>query len=129
MLTLCTISICERRIKTKSLNFYHLFDNQRVNPIFVKKNTSILIFIISKKNRDMEAVLNKPFNKAQIELIQLLAQDLETEELAELRKLLVAFRFNLVEQRAERIAQAKGWTEAQINQMSQEHHRIPYKTK
>ena len=77
----------------------------------------------------MEAVLNKPFNKAQIELIQLLAQDLETEELAELRKLLVAFRFNLVEQRAERIAQAKGWTEAQINQMSQEHHRTPYKAK
>ena len=77
----------------------------------------------------MEAVLNKPFNTAQIELIQLLAQDLETEELAELRKLLVAFRFNLVEQRAERIAQAKGWTEEQVNQMSQEHHRIPYKTK
>ncbi len=77
----------------------------------------------------MEAVLNKPFNKAQIELIQLLAQDLETEELAELRKLLVAFRFNLVEQRAERIAQAKGWTEEQVNQMSQEHNRIPYKAK
>ena len=77
----------------------------------------------------MEAVLNKPFNTAQIELIQLLAQDLETQELMELRKILIAFRFRLVEQRAERIAQAKGWTEEQINQMSQEHNRTPYKAK
>lgn len=77
----------------------------------------------------MEAVLNKPFNTAQVELIQLLAQDLDAQELMELRKILVAFRFRLVEQRAERIAQAKGWTDEQINQMSQEHHRTPYKAK
>ena len=77
----------------------------------------------------MEAVLNKPFNAAQIELIQLLAQNLETQELAELRKILVAFRFKLVEQRAERIAQANNWTEEQINNMAQEHHRTPYKAK
>ncbi len=75
----------------------------------------------------MEVVLNKPFNTAQIELIQLLAQDLDTQELMELRKILVAFRFRLVEQRAERIAQTKGWTDEQINQMSQEHYRTPYK--
>ena len=74
----------------------------------------------------MEAVLNKPFNGAQIELIQILAQDFDTEELMELRKVLIAFRFRLVEERAERIAQNKGWTTEQINQMSQEHHRTPY---
>lgn len=77
----------------------------------------------------MEAVLNKPFNAAQIELIQLLAQDLESQELVELRKILVAFRFKLVRQRAQRIAQANNWTEAQINAMSQEHRRTPYKAK
>ena len=77
----------------------------------------------------MEAVLNKPFNTAQIELIQLLAQDLESQELLELRKVLMSFRFRLVEQRAERIAQSKNWTEEQINQMSQEHYRTPYKAK
>ena len=77
----------------------------------------------------MEAVLNKPFNAAQIELIQLLAQDLESQELVELRKILVAFRFKLVRQRAQRIAQANNWTEAQINAMSQEHLRTPYKAK
>lgn len=71
----------------------------------------------------MEAVLNKPFNGAQIELIQILAQDLDTNELMELRKVLIAFRFRLVEERAERIAQSKGWTTEHINQMSQEHHR------
>lgn len=65
----------------------------------------------------MEAVLNTPFYAAQIELIQLLATDLETEELMELRKVLIAFRFKLVEERAERIAKAKDWTAAQINQM------------
>jgi thermostable 8-oxoguanine DNA glycosylase len=75
----------------------------------------------------MEAVLNKPFNTAQIELIQLLAQDLDSQELAELRKILVAFRFKLVEERAERIAQAKGWSDEQVNQLSQEHFRTPYK--
>ena len=77
----------------------------------------------------MEAVLNKPFNAAQIELIQLLASDLESTELMELRKMLVAFRFRIVEERAERIAQAKGWTAEKINSMSQEHHRTPYKAK
>jgi thermostable 8-oxoguanine DNA glycosylase len=77
----------------------------------------------------MEAVLNKPFNSAQIELIQLLAQDLDNRELMELRKILVAFRFRLVEERAERIAHAKGWSDEQINQMSQEHLRTPYRAK
>ena len=77
----------------------------------------------------MEAVLNKPFNSAQIELIQLLAQDLDNRELMELRKILVAFRFRLIEERAERIAQAKGWSEEQINQISQEHNRTPYRAK
>ncbi len=77
----------------------------------------------------MEAVLNKPFNAAQIELLQLLAQDLDKEELMELRKLLVSFRFKLVEQRAERIVQTRGWTDEQINQLSQEHNRTPYKAK
>ena len=77
----------------------------------------------------MEAVLNTPFNAAQIELIQLLATDLETEKLMELRKVLIAFRFRLVEERAERIAKAKDWTVAQINQMSEEHNRTSYKAK
>ena len=77
----------------------------------------------------MEAVLNKPFNVAQVELIQLLAQDLDRDELSSLRKLLIAFRFKLVEDRAERIAKARGWTTEQINQISQEHHRTPYVAK
>ena len=77
----------------------------------------------------MEAVLNKPFNRAQIELIQLLAQDLEAQELVELRQVLVTFRFRLVEQRAERIAQSKNWTDEQIDQMSKQHNRTPYKAK
>ena len=70
-----------------------------------------------------KSLLNKPFNGAQIELIQILAQDLDTAELTELRKVLIAFRFRLVEERAERIAQNKGWTTEHINQMSQGHHR------
>lgn len=57
----------------------------------------------------MEAVLNKPFNAAQIELMRLLEDDLEEMELAELRKMLVAFRLRLDEERAERMAETK-WT-------------------
>ncbi len=66
----------------------------------------------------MPAVLNTPFNAAQIELIQLLANDLETNELNELRKVLIAFRFRLVEERAELIAKTKGWSNADINLLS-----------
>lgn len=77
----------------------------------------------------MEAILTKPFNPAQVELIQLLAQDLDTQELTELRKILVSFRFQLAEQRAERIVQEKGWTNEEINQISQEHHRTSYQAK
>lgn len=75
----------------------------------------------------MNTILDKPFNAAQIELIQLLANDLDSNELVELRQLLISFRFKLVEERAERIAKTKGWSEEQINQMSQEHHRISIK--
>ena len=77
----------------------------------------------------MNNILDKPFNAAQIELIQLLANDLDSNELVELRQLLISFRFRLVEERAERIAKTKGWSEEQINQMSQEHHRISIKPK
>ena len=77
----------------------------------------------------MNAVLEKPFNAAQIELIQLLANELDSKELVELRQLLISFRFKLVEERAERIAKNKGWSDEQINQMSQEHHRKTAKTK
>ena len=75
------------------------------------------------------AVLNKPFNAAQIELIQLLANDLDVRELSELRQTLIAFRFRLVEERAERIAQSKNWTDEKINQMSQDHLRTAYVAK
>ena len=76
----------------------------------------------------MDAVLNKPFNADQVELIQLLANDLDTNELVELRQVLISFRFRLVEERAERIAQAKGWTKEQIDLMSQEHLRTSVQT-
>ena len=72
----------------------------------------------------MNTILDKPFNAAQIELMQLLANNLDSNELVELRQLLISFRFRLVEERAERIAKNKGWSEEQINQMSQEHLRV-----
>ena len=71
----------------------------------------------------MEAVLNKTFNSAQVDLIQLLAQDLDKEELTELRKVLVQFRFKMVTERANRIAAANGWEAENINAISQEHFR------
>lgn len=77
----------------------------------------------------MKTLLNKPFNDAQVELIQLLAQDLNSDELAELRKLLVSFRFRLVEQRAEQITQNKAWTNEEINNLSKKHLRTPYAAK
>ena len=77
----------------------------------------------------MDATLKMPFSDAQVEVLQLLASDLDSYELKELRKTLVAFRFRLVEERAERLAQREGWDENTINQISQEHLRTPYRAK
>ena len=77
----------------------------------------------------MDATLKMPFSDAQVEVLQLLASDLDSYELKELRKTLVAFRFRLVEERAERLAQREGWDENTINQISQEHNRTPYRAK
>jgi hypothetical protein len=79
---------------------------------------------------DMEStVISTPLNIAQIELIQLFEHELDSHELSALRKLLIDFRFRLVEERAERITKAKSWNKSDIDDISKGHQRSLYKAK
>ncbi len=77
----------------------------------------------------MEAVLQTPFNTAQVEILKLFSQELTDEQLEELRQVLIAFRFKLLDKHVEQVVEQKGLTETQINQASQEHRRTPYRSK
>ncbi len=77
----------------------------------------------------MEAVLQTPFNAAQVEILQLFSQGLSNEQLEELRHLLVEFRFKLLDDHLENVAKQKGLNVEQINKASQEHRRTAYRSK
>jgi hypothetical protein len=50
---------------------------------------------------------------------------LTEEQTEELRRVLIAFRFKLLDKHVEKAASQKGMTKEQINQASGEHRRIP----
>jgi len=77
----------------------------------------------------MEALLQTPFNTAQVEILKLFSQELTDEQLEELRQVLIAFRFKLLDKHVEQVVAQKGLTETQVNQASWEHRRTPYRSK
>ncbi|HRI62437.1 MAG TPA: hypothetical protein PK228_22005 [Saprospiraceae bacterium] len=77
----------------------------------------------------MEAGLQTPFNSAQVEILKLFSQGLTDEQMEELRRTLIAFRFKLLDDHVEQVAERKGLTTEQINQASWEHRRTPYQSK
>jgi hypothetical protein len=77
----------------------------------------------------METSLQTPFNQAQVEILKMFSQGLTEEQTEELRRILIAFRFKLLDEHVEKVARQKGMTKEQINQASGEHRRTPYKGK
>lgn len=77
----------------------------------------------------MDASLPMPFNNAQVEILKLFSQGLSDKQTEELRRVLIAFRFKLLDEHVEKVAAKKKMTVAEINKVSQEHHRIPSKNK
>lgn len=77
----------------------------------------------------MDATLQTPFNTAQVEILQIFSQGLTDEQLQELRRILVDFRFKLLDDHVEKVIKQKGLNVAQINSASHEHRRTAYRSK
>jgi hypothetical protein len=77
----------------------------------------------------MDTLLQTPLNPAQVEILKLFSQGLSTEQTDELRKLLIAFRFKLLNEHVERVAAQKGLTLEAINEASHQHKRTTYRSK
>ncbi len=69
---------------------------------------------------------SQTLSNAQIELLKLFPSDLSEVELAELKKILLAYKIQRVGQLAEKNWDEKGWTEETMNQFLKEHMRTSY---
>ncbi|MBK6930459.1 MAG: hypothetical protein IPH12_06155 [Saprospirales bacterium] len=65
-------------------------------------------------------------SNAQIEILKLLADNLSEAELADLKKILLAFKLQRVVQLADKTWEEKGWSQETMNTFLQTHLRIPY---
>ena len=72
--------------------------------------------------------MQTPFNAAQVEILKLFSQGLTDEQMEELRRTLIAFRFKLLDEYVEQVVEQKGLTTEQINQASWEHRRTSYQS-
>ena len=63
-------------------------------------------------------------NSAQLEILKLFAADLSEEELQDLRRLLIDFRYNRLQQAIERLNPTK----KQIEDWGKGHDRMPYRS-
>ena len=71
--------------------------------------------------------MNSPaLNEAQLSVLQLLAEPLTPEELEELRKMLLKFRYDRLQRMLEKQRQENNWTQETLDEWYAEHHRTPY---
>ncbi len=77
----------------------------------------------------MASTLQTPLNAAQVEILKMFSQGLTDEQLEELRNILVALKFKLLDEHADQMVEEKGFTQEEINQASWEHRRAPYRSK
>ena len=75
----------------------------------------------------MGAALKMPFNEAQIEILKLFTGNLTESQLQELRQVLIAFKFKLLDAHIESINSEKGLSDDDIEKISSSHRRTPYK--
>ena len=74
----------------------------------------------------MVAKLQTPFSDAQLELLKLFNTPLDNEDLSELKKILLDFKFRKLQQVIERDIEAKGYTSKDFVKMEKGHQRTPY---
>lgn len=86
-------------------------------------NSKILIFVL--KLKVMNPTVNTLSN-AQVEILKLLADNLSEAELADLKKILLAFKLQRVVQLADKTWDENGWSQETMNKFLQTHMRTPY---
>jgi nitrate/nitrite-specific signal transduction histidine kinase len=77
----------------------------------------------------MTTTLQMPLNVAQVEILNLFSQGLTNDQTEDLRRILIAFRFKLLDDAVLKVAVEKGNTIRQIDEFSKKHNRTPYKSK
>jgi hypothetical protein len=68
-------------------------------------------------------------SNAQIEILKLMADNLSESELADLKKILLAFKLQRVIQLADKAWDERGWSQETMDQFLQTHMRTPYQRK
>ncbi|MGI9160377.1 MAG: hypothetical protein ACR2K1_11565 [Saprospiraceae bacterium] len=68
----------------------------------------------------------QPFNKVQLELLQVFSFDIPEEQYAVLKKILLRFKAEVLMDKADKIWDNKGWTDEDIRKMLQTKMRTPY---
>lgn len=66
----------------------------------------------------METSLQLPFNQAQVEILKLFSQGLTDEQLKELQKVLIAFRFKMLDEHVVKVTKEKNISLGEINEVS-----------
>jgi len=76
----------------------------------------------------MQPIVNALSN-AQVEILKLLASDLSETELADLKKILLAYKLQRVVDLADKTWDEKGWSQETMNKFLQTHLRTAYQQK
>ncbi len=69
----------------------------------------------------------QPFNKAQLELLQLFSFDIPESQYDVLKKILLRFKAEILMDKADQIWEMKGWSDEDIRQMLETKKRTPYR--
>lgn len=77
----------------------------------------------------MTQQITTPFSNAQLELLKLFSTDLKDNDLEDLKKILLKFKFQLVTKMADEVWEEKGWTNETMDDFLNTHMRTPYKSK
>ena len=78
---------------------------------------------------EVHEVLKKPFTEAQLELLKVLATNLSDEDMKELKRVLLEFRFKNISIMADKLLDAQGITPEELVLRAQKIKRTKYKTK
>ena len=78
---------------------------------------------------EVHEVLKKPFTEAQLELLKVLATNLSDEDMKELKRVLLEFRFKNISIMADKLLDAQGITPNELVLRAQKIKRTKYKTK
>lgn len=75
------------------------------------------------------AAIHTPFNTAQLELLKLFAEGVNEQEMTELKRILLDFKFKRVSDLADKIIDEKGWSAKEIAVKALEMKRSTHKAK